>query len=471
MTNPDLIRIVYGGLLLAEQICLIPLIRWYFTSEDCGGFMDRSRQWHWAQKPGVAIFLFSLWVLSAIALIAGRHVLLAAAFNLAFSYVYFIRTRWSSILRGMGAPGYMTFWLAALVFFLELATHAGSFEKSFHTAVLLCFQIDFAVMMLDSGLIKILFGYARNEGMDYGLVNPYWSYGWQSWKGKRPSNLIFKVLNHLAYLSEIAGGLALLYPPTRTLGVLLIAGGFLFVATQIRLGMLAEMMMLATFIYLPSAGPASSPESPLWTLPSWLSQTFIAFFWTYAILLPFIKTALYYNYFAKKKLHAPLQRFLETYTNTFGIILWRVFTADLTNFYVRIYRVDRETGEKREYSRFGKLGREIKNRYQWVGEFICLTSIFTTLKYFPQSPEKFERKLLRYVKTIDPTGQDLILFEYISIQKTETNYSHVPVKIFWVDAQNGTVRQEVLEPAISIHRPHPGSRLHPSLNPGTYVPA
>lgn len=467
----DWIRIVYGGLLLAQQICLIPLARLYFTSENDAGYMDPSKRWPWAQKPAAVFIWFSLWTFSAAALVTGRYVLLAAAFNLVFSYLYFIRTRWTSILRGMGAPGYMTFWLAALVFFLELAHYAGPLEKSVQSAVVLCFQIDFAVMMLDSGLIKILFGYARNEGMDYGLVNPYWSYGWKNYKEKPPSKPVFKILNHLAYLSEIAGGLALFYPPTRLLGILLIAGGFLFVATQIRLGMLAEMVMLATLIFVPS-GSSSFPAEPLsWALPPWLGFAFIAFFWTYAILLPFVKIGLYYNYFSRKKFHAPLQRFLETYTNVFGIILWRVFTADLTNFYVRIYRVHRETREKKEYSCLGKLGRETKNRYQWVGEFICLTSIFTTLKYFPRSPERFEQKLLRYAKTVDPTGQDLILFEYISIQKTETNYAHVPVRHFWVDVQDGTVRQEVLEPSVLIHQPHPGSRLHPSLNPGTYVPA
>lgn len=464
------IRVAYGCLLIAQQVCLVPLVRWYFTSEDCGGYMDPSKKWHWAQKPGAAIVLFSLWVLSATALVAGRHVLLASAFNLVFCYVYFIRTRWSSILRGMGAPGYMTFWLAALVFFLEMAKYAGPLEKSFHSAVLFCFQIDFAIMMLDAGLIKILFGYARNEGMDYGLVNPYWSYRWKTYKEKRPSALVFKTLNHLAYLGEIVGALALLYPPTRILGILLIAGGFLLVATQIRLGMLAEMVMLSTLIYLPSVG-SFSPEPSIRILPLWLSDALIAFFWMYAILLPFVKMGLYYNYFVKKKLYAPVQRFLETYTNVFGIILWRVFTADLTNFYVRIYQLHRGTREKKEYARFGKLSWETRNRYQWVGEYVCLTSIFTTLKYSPGSPERFEQKLLRYAKTIVPTGQDSILFEYISIQKTGMSYSYVPVRCFWVDVKNATVRQEILESDFSIHTPHPGSRLFPALHPGTYVPA
>ena len=466
----DWIRLVYGGLLLAQQICLAPLIRRYFTSEDCGGYMDRDKKWHGAQKPMAAVFVFSLWVLSALGLVTGRHVPLAAAFNLLFSYLYFIRTRWTSILRGMGAPGYMTFWLASLIFFLELARYAGPLERSFHHAVLFCFQFDFAVMILDSGLIKILFGYARSEGMDYGLVNPYWSYGWRWYKEIKPSSAIFRILNHLAYLSEIIGALALLYPPTRFLGIFLIAGGFLIVAAQIRLGMLAEMVMLSTLIYWSSAGPFSGGTT-LRILPVWLSHLFIAFFWTYAVLLPVAKIGLYYNYFAKKKLYAPLQRLLETYANTFGIILWRVFTSDLTDFYVRVYTVDRLSGEKTEYARLGQWSRKTLNRYQWVGEFICLTSIFTTLKYFPRSPERFEKKLLRYAKTLGTSARDLLLFEYISIQKTERNFSHVLVRHFLVDLGDLTVREETLASGFSVQTAHPGSKLHPSLNPGTYVPA
>ena len=37
-----------------------------------------------------------------------------------------------------------------------------------------------------------------------------------------------------------------------------------------------------------------------------------------------------------------LQRLLERYTNAFGMILWRVFSVDLVNFFIRVYRESRD---------------------------------------------------------------------------------------------------------------------------------
>ena len=51
----------------------------------------------------------------------------------------------------------------------------------------------------------------------------------------------------------------------------------------------------------------------------------------YIALLPFAYGGLVTNFYLRRRLPAPWQHLLEAYTNFFGIILWRVFSADLVN--------------------------------------------------------------------------------------------------------------------------------------------
>ena len=85
---------------------------------------------------------------------------------------------------------------------------------------------------------------------------------------------------------------------------------------------------------------------------------------------------------------------LERYTNLFGMIIWRVFSVDLVNFFIRVWREPREGGERVPVSRLGSWPR-----FNHVGEMICLTSLFTTLKYYPSNDAIFRERLLRYART------------------------------------------------------------------------
>jgi hypothetical protein len=77
---------------------------------------------------------------------------------------------------------------------------------------------------------------------------------------------------------------------------------------------------------------------------AWLVPVLTIALWVYLILLPLAEAGLYYNFYARRALPAPLQTALERYTNFFGIILWRVFSVDLVNFFIRLSRV---RGEER----------------------------------------------------------------------------------------------------------------------------
>ena len=119
------IRVAYGVLLLLTIGAALPHAHRYFRSERWGGYAQSSPWVDAVQNPYVAPWLLAAWVAAALGLIFGRFVVAAAGVNLLLCHYFFIRMRWRGVLRGMGAPGFITFWLGAVIFFLELtARHA-----------------------------------------------------------------------------------------------------------------------------------------------------------------------------------------------------------------------------------------------------------------------------------------------------------------------------------------------------------
>src|SRR6185503_19249036 len=133
-------------------------------------------------------------------------------------------------------------------------------------------------------------------------------------------------------------------------------------------------------------------------LPSAFDKLIEIFLWLYLVLLPLAHAGLFYNFYGRKSLPGVIQRALETYTNIFGIIIWRVFSADHTNFFLRVYERPRASNERAIVSRFGISNGSL--RYNHVGESIVLTTLFTTLKYYPSNNQLFHDRLLRYARTV-----------------------------------------------------------------------
>ena len=199
--------------------------------------------------------------------------------------------------------------------------------------------------MLCAGTYKALAGYAQNDGMELGMINPWWGYGGRFYGRLRPSHWIFRTLNNLAYLTEIVAGFLMLVPATQLVGALLIFGSFAFIALHIRLGFLCEMVMLCCLLFIPEGGLAArvaasivpaAPAAAAATAPGLLNTALTAGLYAYAVLLPLAKVGQYYNFLTRRALPHPLQIALDRYTNFFGIIIWRVFSVDHTNFWARI---------------------------------------------------------------------------------------------------------------------------------------
>jgi len=148
--------------------------------------------------------------------------------------------------------------------------------------------------------------------------------------------------------------------------------------------------------------------------------------------------------------------------------MWRVFTIDLINFFPNVYDQPRVGGERRLISRYG--WRAGSARYSHVGESITLTCLFTTLKYYPSNHGLFIERLLRYARTVPCPADSVLVFEYVSIDKTETRFEFMTVSEYVVDLAAATVTEHVVNPHVNVHAAHTASPLHEGARPGSYVP-
>lgn len=469
-----LIRTAYGGLLVGTLLLAAPHFRRFFLGERWGGYVAAGGQGGLLHHPAVAGPLFLLWLGAGVCLAAGVWTVGAALAALLLARHWFIGLRWRSVHRGMGAPGFLTYWLAGAVCLLEVARWGAPERLPLATLVL---QVDFAAIILSAGLYKLVAGYARGEGMELGLVNPAWGYWWRAYAALPPGHPLFRLLNHLGWGTEVLAAACMLLPATRLWGGLLLILSFAFVATQIRLGLLAEMVMVAGLLYVPagsladgwlgalvnpSAGPAAAAA---WAGPA--SGLLAVGLWAYLALLPLAHAGLWVNLLGRRRLPGPLQGWLEAYTNWFGIIIWRVFSVDIVNFFIRVFQEPAAGGERRSLTEYGWRGGL---RFAHVGESIALACVFTTLKYYPGDGALFRERLLRYARTLPCPAEAVLVFEYVGIGKQPTRFDFLPVAEYRVDPRTGEVAERRLTEAISVHAAHPVSPVHAGCKPGSYAP-
>ena len=479
----------YGVLLLVTLALLAPRARRMLMGASSGGYTDPSPWRDRLLRPALVWPMLAVWMAAAVALTLGQRVLVAATIAAALARVYFVGLRWTSASRGFGAPGFMTYWVGAAIAVL-LWTRA--LAPAWQWLALLVVQADFAFIMLSSGLYKLRAGYFHGDGMQFGMANPqwgYWSAGYLRWP---PDHWLFRTLNHLAWSTEIASGALLLVPATRHLGAWLIVASFLFIATQIRLGTLCWMVMLGAvlFFHPGSAGDQlaaalTAPQGPLAPVAPLAPLAPVAplALSLYLLLLPLSHLGLWYNFYLRRRLPGLLQTLLDRWTNAFGIIIWRVFSADHTNFFVRVFlddpRARAHHGERVELTR---RGWPPWGRFNHVGESIVLTSLFTTLRYSASADDCFRERLLRVAGTMPPSRVALrrpggaptaaqVVFRVVAIDRDAAAFACHDVSEWIVNLQTGQVDERRLDPSRSIRTLTPHSPIHEAAHPGTYAPA
>lgn len=471
----NLVRSGYGLLLLLTLLHALPNARRFFLTQAWGGYTDDTWRERMLQNPVGLVAIQSIWFACAAGLISGVWSVGAALINAAICRYFFISMRWSGAQRGMGAPGFICHWLGNAVFWLELCRY--SFPDVL-PIVLLTLQIDCAVIFLSAGFYKLRSGYAQNAGMEFGLVNPQWGYWWRYLKGLSPQHIAFRVFNHLGWSMEILAALLMVIPATRFYGGLLLILSFGFVAATVRLSWLGEMVMLMGVLFFVHgslggqfidsvAGWVPASQNFGLTVPGWVG-TLVGFaFIAYLILMPVAYAGMVVNFYGKKRMAQPFQRVLEVYTNAFGMILWRVFSVDLTNFFVNIHLQDL-SGNRRTISRWGKI---LDLRYNHVCESITVTCLFTLLKYFPGDKALFHSRIQRYSATLRAASADRVVYEVISIRKDEDCFSFAPVLEVSVNVAEGKVEETVVDPTYDFTKGHVVSPIQPGGRLGSYAPS
>ena len=470
----SLVRAACGLLMLLTLLAALPHWRRYFLGERWGGYTESSAITDAVQNPFVMPLVLVVWLAASLGLVVGREALVSAAINLACCYYFFNRLRWKSVSRGMGAPGFIALWLGAAVFLLELTTR---YAPSVRDLALLTLRVDFGAIMLSAGLYKLAAGYRQRNGMELGMANPEWGYWASYWKTWPSDHVLFRVFNEMAWGTEVVCGALMLFPATATYGGAGILLSFVFIATQIRLGFLCETVIVCCLLFFAPGTLvdmwAVQAAQAIGTTPAVVAQpiaaleTFLtAALWIYLGCLPLVRVGMFYNQLKHRAWPAPVQRALDAYANFFGLILWRVFTADVVNFFVRVWEQP-QTGARKLLSEFRRTGPW---RFSQVAECIALTSVFTTLKYYPSNRAMFEARLLRYARTIPTAAGSTLVFEWVSMSATATSFEYVPVAEFAVDAQATTVRETALSSQVNVRGAARFSPVHEGLRPGSYAP-
>jgi hypothetical protein len=314
----------------------------------------------------------------------------------------------------------------------------------------------------------------------FGLVNPQWGYWIKLWRSFPPNHWTFRTLNQLAWTTEVIGAVLMLIPQTRFVGAMLILISFIFIASQIRLGFLCEMVIVACLLFVSQDSLGAEwlsfislsflDASPL-DLPTVLvdvaNQCLVVGLWMYLLLLPIARVGLAYNFYVRKRLPIFLQSALDKYTNAFGIIIWRVFSADITNFFINVYEQKIAEGEERLISQWGDIAAL---RYNQVAESITVTSVFTTLKYYASNRQLFIERLLRYARTVSHQPGVILRFEYVSIVKQSTHFQFVPIVNYRVDLDKGEVTETTVNRIVSVQDATDTSPVHEGQRPGSYMP-
>lgn len=470
------IRTAYGILLILTLLWALPQWRRFFQSERWGGYGQSTRSVELVQNPVVMPAILTLWFVCGVLITTGIWSPWPVAINYLLCRYFFISMRWNGLLRGMGAPGFVCYWAGMALFFLE---YTAAFAPELRSLVLQVLQADFAFIYLSSGYYKYSAGYPQNHGMELGMVNPAWGYWWNLYKEMPPSHVLFKTLNHLAWSSQILAGILMLFPATRFIGGSIIILMFLFIATQIRLAWLCETVMLCSGVLFFHPGSLGDqwvealvrarplPESGTYAGAFFVNGLLEAALYGYLICIPLAHAGLSYNFYLKKTFPAFVQRTLEKFTNFFGLIVWRVFSVDIVNFFARIsIQSKSDAGSAVLVSRY-EIGQ---TRYSHVAESIVLACIFTTRKYYPSNWALFSERLLRYARTVSTASDDQIIFEYISIEKINDRFEFVPVAKYVADVATGVVTESVLDASISVSVAPAVSPIHEGVRPGTYVP-
>ena len=168
----------------------------------------------------------------------------------------------------------------------------------------------------------------------------------------------------------------------------------------------------------------------------------------YIVLTIFIKVYLYIKTFSKYKINI---EFINKIGLFIPIFIWRVFTADVTNIFIRIYKTKdnrRETIiDEDSFIWSNKIKNIFKNyRFYHVAEIVVLSTIFNQLKYNNQ--EGFKQKIIKYSKTLIPStisSNEILTYELVYIQREHRDFSYIPLVNYDINTYDWSIKENILD--------------------------
>lgn len=372
--------------------------------------------------------------------------MLFAAYNFMLCRTYFVKLRWNCLNRGFGATGFLMNWLAMAVLLSEVTALPG-ISRSTQDAALYFIRADFALIMLSAGAYKLFSGYFKGEGMEYALVNPMWSNLSGVYSRLSPKNKMFPFLNHNTWFWEVAAGFLMLIPMSMPTGSVLIALSFIFVAVHFRLNFLPGLIFTCCLFYLCPWTDKISASGGLAefnvTVPVFIDKFLSVCIPAGLAVVVASHLCLWINFLRRGNGSSGIVNWFNRYANHAGIIIWRVFTADISNFIVNIYS-ESGAGHRKLLSEYGKALNLFGSRYSNTIESVTLACIFNTLKYQPSAVELLDKKIRMYSESVSGESSSKIVFQVSRIHKKKNFNAEVSAE-FTFDRISKTVTHNIFK--------------------------
>lgn len=449
MTNYLLFKQLFCLILIFETLVLWPKFERYFGPLA----FPKSFFTTW-----VRIHTFNLFLLASLASLALNFYPLIASFFVLICMRYLYVTDAKNRISTAGAVGHLCYLTSAYIFLFETAK---IFDKSGNLSqfFLSILAIEIGVIMTSAGVYKYLLGYFDGTGFEYALVNPSWSKLFFLFNKLSPNSWVFTFSNWGAFLGEICSGLMFLIPMTRTFGAYLLIFVFIFVFLTVRVAILPLIMISLALLFIPeihfqvwavemSFQSVALPHTALITI----KIGFLVYIAIFVLATIFRWIRLKTGISIPNAFNWPLEIFMA-YRPFFE---WGVFTAGLTNFFIKIETASKMTGKihKTLYDGFSKNYREVFDSPKLFTRFIhhhessFMLNIFVPVVIEEEEKQRyidiFIKKMSSFGKTLltsDEIEDSLIVYTIVYIEKAGDHFIYTPLYSYFVDALKNQVIQ------------------------------
>jgi len=379
--------------------------------------------------------LWFLWVSASLCLIFDFLPMIGSlTLTVIFRY-YYIYSRPINLFRGGGAVGIFPAFIAMYIFIVEILVIMGlDWASSQMVLYIMVFHIGLTIF--DAGLYKVSNGYLKNDGFQYALMNPFWSYWCNTNIVNSINSNIWRIINPFIAITQLTIGLLMILPSTQAYGAVHLGLGFLVLAFFLKLANLPLLIGSLIFLFVDHKFETSMELSDLF---SWLHEVNI---WVilvgtiYSIILVVGQLIVWLNFYFSIYLPNSIQKIFDVINLHLPILIWRVFSADVVNIYSLVYEVD-SSGDKRLINRWDfktDYGKNALDRFRFfnVAESCVMSSIFNSVRYNDKNLPTAKQRLMQYSYTLLPQLQSKgnnILFEVYRLTKNSKTEKLERIKI------------------------------------------